>query len=454
MTLQTLLTLPLALDNGLGRTPPLTFSVWNFFGLHANESVVLETAAALEATGLRKLGYDTVTIDAGSLAGRDPVSSKLLVNLDRFPSGLRNLSDTLHAMNFKFGAYNDISGHTCGQGPHCGSLGHYELDAKTFAHDWQIDYLKVDFCGASLPGKPDPLCVPVEAKAQLAAWSALRDALNATGRPIYYSICPHALASGVGTNVPKDHLNYAPPAEWSEADRHGLANSILVEYENTMDGWVVDTSRSFGLIYNIDAMVAATNLSYSAPGSWNDADMLQICSYGKGTTQGDGMTLSEYRVHYTVWAILASPLILGTDVRPLARGEHPDCLQLLLNADIVAVNQDAAGLPPRLVSQAPPYGSAAATTLSITAQVFARPLSGGRLAVLLLNRATAPAKLEATWAELGLPAAATVNVYDVVARRAAGSATGAYSATVAPHDVSFVVLAPQPGGEPLHAGRR
>ena len=98
----------LALDNGLGRTPPLTFSVWNFFGLHANESVVLETAAALEATGLRKLGYDTVTIDAGSLAGRDPVSSKLLVNLDRFPSGLRNLSDTLHSMNFKFGAYNDI----------------------------------------------------------------------------------------------------------------------------------------------------------------------------------------------------------------------------------------------------------------------------------------------------------------------------------------------------------
>ena len=82
-----------------------------------------------------------------------------------------------------------------------------------------------------------------------------------------------------------------------------------------MDGWVVDTSRSFGLIYNIDAMVAATNLSYSAPGSWNDADMLQICSYGKGTTQGDGMSLSEYRVHYTVWAILTSPLILGTDVR-------------------------------------------------------------------------------------------------------------------------------------------
>ena len=72
MSMPVLLTLPLGLDNGLGRLPPLTFSVWNFFGLHANESVVLETAAALESTGLRKLGYDTVTIDAGSLAGRDP----------------------------------------------------------------------------------------------------------------------------------------------------------------------------------------------------------------------------------------------------------------------------------------------------------------------------------------------------------------------------------------------
>lgn len=172
--------------------------------------------------------------------------------------------------------------------------------------------------------------------------------------------------------------------------------------------------------------------------------MLQVCSYGKGRTPGTGMTLNEYRAHYSVWAILASPLILGTDLRTIDR-DHPDCLQLLLNADIVAVNQDKAALPPRLVYQVPPFGSAAATTLSITAQAFARPLSGGRLAVLLLNRGPAAATLAATWAQLGIPSGTKVDVYDVIKRVKAGAITegNVFSAEVPSHDVSFVVLAPQ-----------
>ena len=83
--------------------------------------------------------------------------------------------------------------------------------------------------------------------------------------------------------------------------------------------------------------------------------MLQVCGFGKGRTPGGGMSLAEYRAHYSVWAILASPLVLGTDLRSLA-SDHPDCLALLLNKDIVAVNQDAGGLPPRLVAQTPPFG--------------------------------------------------------------------------------------------------
>jgi alpha-galactosidase len=162
------------------------------------------------------------------------------------------------------------------------------------------------------------------------------------------------------------------------------------------------------------------------------------------------MRLSEYRVMYTVWSILASPLILGTDVRRLARGEHPDCLALLLNADIVAVNQDPAALPARLVAQLPPFGSANASTVNIEAQVLARPLSRGRLAVLLLNRGSQPTRLSVSWAQLGLPDAETVRVYDVVAQRDAGSAAGVYAADVPSHDVSFVVLRPVASGHSLH----
>jgi alpha-galactosidase len=162
------------------------------------------------------------------------------------------------------------------------------------------------------------------------------------------------------------------------------------------------------------------------------------------------MRLSEYRVMYTVWSILASPLILSTDVQRLARGEHPDCLAMLLNADIIAVNQDPAALPPRLVAQIPPFGSANASTVGIVMQVLARPLSRGRLAVLLLNRGSQPARLSVSWAQLGLPAAEKVGVYDVVARRQAGSAVGAYAADVPSHDVAFVVLRPAGSGHTLH----
>lgn len=444
------------LDNGLGLTPPLTYSVWNFFSIGANETHVLETASALESTGLKALGYDTIALDAGSIAFRDPVTDRLVASKHRFPSGLRALSDELHRRGFKFGGYTDLSGHTCGNGPNTGSLGRYELDANTFALDWQIDYLKVDFCGFRHGEHcaDDPRCVPVEAAQQFEHWSALRDAVNKTGRPIYLSICPHAVASGAGTEVPKDAVIYAPPPEWTRAERHNLANSLLVEYDNAFDAWLLreesDGTPGAGLIYNIDAMLQATRLDYSAPGSWNDGDMLQVCNYGDGHTPGHGMSLNEYRVMYTVWSILASPLILGTDLQRLARGEHPECLALLLNADIVAVNQDPAALPARLVAQLPPFDSANATTVGIIAQVLARPLSRGRLAVLLLNRSGQPARLSVSWAQLGLSAADKVGVYDVVAQRDAGSATGAYTADVPSHDVSFVVLRPADSGHSLH----
>ena len=133
-----------ALDNGLGLVPRLAFSTWNFFGTAANETSVHDIATALERTGLKALGYDTVSIDAGSV---DRDATGKLVASRHFPAGLRNLSDHLHASGFRFGAYSDISGHTCGNGPAAGSLGHYEQDAATFAHEWQVDYLKFDFCG-------------------------------------------------------------------------------------------------------------------------------------------------------------------------------------------------------------------------------------------------------------------------------------------------------------------
>ena len=115
------------------------------------------------------------------------------------------------------------------------------------------------------------------------------------------------------------------------------------------------------MIGDIDSMLQMTDLTYGVPGSWNDADMLQVCNYGKGRSPGSGMTLTEYRSHYSVWAVLGSPLILGNDLRTVGR-EHSDCLELILNAEIVAVNQDPAARPPALISQAAkPPGNRSAT---------------------------------------------------------------------------------------------
>lgn len=138
-----------------------------------------------------------------------------------------------------------------------------------------------------------------------------------------------------------------------------------------------------------------------------------------------------------MWAILASPLILGVDLRNIT-AEHPDCLAMLLNKDIVAVNQDKLAAPPRLVWQQPPL-SANLTSAEVKAQALARPLSNGRLAVLLLNRAATAQHLAVTWAELGL-APGSRAVYDVAKQKEAGTATGSWSATVASHGVSFIIL--------------
>ena len=531
---------------GAAVAPALGYSTWNFFGSDASEEIVLEIAAKLVSTGLADIGFAQVNLDAGAyLNERDVTTKRIVPDPHKFPNGLRYLSEKLHAMGLKFGVYTDISDHVCGsEGP--GSLGHYEQDAQQFALEWQVDYLKVDFCGwrngshgfaplnescatgalsrgydlrranmtvdeatawcfanVSCAGftteassseacsaahrtamrdirfktaesrpqgdpswshwmKPGAGRVSYEPAEQYTHWLALGDALNRTGRPIWYSICPHTPVEWAIDDLSRPTLAYSPPPTWGREQRSRLANSILVEYANTWDAWLCDPPPSKncgqvegGIVTNIDAMLQLTNVSDSGPASyWNDADMLVVCNYGRAThLPGSGMNLSEYRAHYSVWAILGSPLLISADLSSLEI-DHPDCLQLLLNADIVAVNQDAGGHPPRLVRQelrrppsrhAPPPASA-----DVLIQVFARPLGaepelssiGGEVAVLLLNRDRLTREIRVSWTELGvanssLPLAA----FDIIARQPLPDVvTGGYVARVEPHDVAFVRL--------------
>ena len=165
-------TLGAALNNGLGKTPLLWWSSWNYFGDDVNEQIILQTAQALVDTGLSRLGFTTVSIDGGYLLPERNATSHLVPDPAKFPRGIRPVADALHAMGLHLGAYTDISGKSCCTGP--GSLGHYAQDSATFATEWHVDFLKVDFCGA-YGGNGS---VPVEPKEQYAAWSALRDSIH------------------------------------------------------------------------------------------------------------------------------------------------------------------------------------------------------------------------------------------------------------------------------------
>lgn len=211
-----------------------------------------------------------------------------------------------------------------------------------------------------------------------------RDALNKTGRPIYYSICPKTKAPNTGTAVPYAGGDiYSPPLNWTEEDHRSLSNAWLVEYRNNVDNFgpdeqCTDAGAPCGFITNVDAVVQMNNMSFTTPGAWTDADMLQVCNFGH---LNGGMTMTEYRSHFSIWVMFASPLILSCDVRDIAT-KHPDCLDMIRNKEVLAVNQDPLGSAGRLVHQV------GTTTANISQQVFTRPLHDGSHAVLFFNRAT------------------------------------------------------------------
>jgi len=418
-------------------------------------------ADALVDTGLAALGFTQLNIDSGYLLRDRDARGVLQVDPSKFPHGMRSISDYLAVRGIGLGLYTDITNHTCGPdlgGP--GSWGHYAQDAASFA-EWNITYLKVDMCSAD---------IGIDPASQLLHWGQFRDALNATGHRIWYSICPHSHVPSTGPSAwwykgGKGYV-YAPPLSWTAADRRGLANSLLVEYTNLFDFWYsphwlsfencpgpeCNTSSPGGFLTNVDAMVQLTKPEFSGPGSWADGDMLQVCNFGEGGVhaggRGDGgMTIGEYRASLSVYAVMASPIIISADLRTLAR-RHPECLAMLkASNEVIAISQDPLGRPGRLVRQDTNASNqqAPATTTTITAQIWVRQLESGGVAAVLFNRAEHEVQLTLTWTAAGI--AGTYAVRDVWAKAELGIRVGSFTASVKPHEATVVRLRPLRGME-------
>jgi alpha-galactosidase len=372
---------------GLAPTPPMGWNSWNKFGCNVNEQMIEDMADAVVKSGMKDAGYTYINIDDCWQVSRD-ANANIVPDPQRFPHGMKAVGDYIHSLGLKFGVYSDAGTQTCAGRP--GGLGHEYQDALQYAA-WGVDYLKYDWCH-TLNTQSGP-----------ASYANIRAALDASGRPILLSICewgtnkPWLWGAEVGGNLWRTTGDIK--------DRWGGAEK-----------WPDGSCCSNGLLAIIDQQVGLQ--SYAGPGHWNDPDMLEV---GNG-----GMTDTEYRSHFSFWALLAAPLLAGNDLRDM----RPEIHDILTNKEVIAVDQDAAGREGERVWK------------NGDLEVWSKQLGDGSRAVILFNRGGSEKEITARWQDIGYPEHVTASVRDLWQHKDLGKMTGKFSAPVASHGVVMVMVKP------------
>jgi alpha-galactosidase len=343
-----------ALSNG-HPLPALGWSSWNTFQGAVSDALLREVADAIVSSGLRDAGMRFLNLDDGWAVGRLP-NGTIVPDPALFPDGIAPLAAYINGLGLSMGIYTARGSTTCMGRP--GSNNYEALDAQTYA-DWGISYLKEDSCGGATNGTV------------WEQYARMRDGLNATGRSIYFSITEalpytdgHPAMHCYGPNV----FTLFP---WLQQglDPTTLANSYLVEYCNNEPsfGSTAGFPTPGGLLSQLDSQALLTLDNLTVPGAFNDPDMLDVCNAG--------LTPTEWRSEFSLWSILASPLILGNDPRSMGA----DCIEVVTNRDVIAVDQDPLVIRGTLVYQwpdavwpnttgtAPPTSAPAAVPVAATA---------------------------------------------------------------------------------------
>jgi len=369
-------------DNGLARTPPMGWNSWNKYGCEINEQLIRKQADAMVASGMKAAGYRYIVIDDCWQIGRDSTGN-IVADPQRFPSGIGALANYIHANGLEFGIYSDAGDRTCQKRP--GSRGHEYQDAAQYAA-WGVDYLKFDWCHT-------------ESLDARSAYETMSDALRASGRPIVLSICEWGLHQ---------------PWLWGAAAGGNLWRTT----PDISDGWVGKARNLdwFGVLDILDLQVGLE--SYAGPGHWNDPDMLEV---GNG-----GMTLDQYRAHFSLWALLAAPLMAGNDLSSM----DPAIAQILTNRAVIAVDQDPLGVEGRRAAK------------DGDSEIWVRPLVGGSQAVVLLNRGDTRRMIRLTWDTLRLPRYVHADALDLWTNQRIQGATDALSFDVAATSAVMLRITP------------
>jgi len=368
-----------AWSNGLALTPPMGWNDWNAYGCNVSETLVKQTADKIVSSGLAAAGYQYVNIDDCWMQHSRDAAGNLQPDFGKFPDGISGTAAYVHSKGLKLGIYEDAGTQTCAGYP--GSLGHETQDARTFAA-WGVDYLKYDNCFNN---------GSTTTQQYIARYSAMRDALAATGRPIVYSICEW------GVNAP-----------WTWAGNVGhlwrTTGDIAPQFSSVLS--------IFHQNVGLDA--------YAGPGHWNDPDMLEV---------GNGMSSTEDRAHFSLWAEMAAPLLAGDNLVSASA----TTLSILGNRAVIAVDQDSLGVQGRLVSSSGGH------------DVLAKPLSNGDVSVVLFNENTTTATISTTVAAIGKSGASSYGLNDLWTG-ATSTTSGTISASVPGHGVVMYRVSGGTGG--------
>jgi alpha-galactosidase len=320
---------------GLALTPPMGWNSWNTFGVEINEAVVKDIADILVSSGMKAAGYEYLVVDDGWEALERDSSGNLVPDPVKFPGGMKALADYIHSKGLKFGIHNCAGTKTCNGFP--GGRGHEFQDARLYA-SWGVDYLKYDWCYHGTADSKE-------------TYKTMGDALFAAGRPVVYSLC-----------------------EWGDTKPWLWAQDIGHLWRTTgdiTDCFACQEVYSLGVKPILESQVGLEK--YAGPGHWNDPDMLEAGNAGLSTT--------ESRAHFSMWCMLAAPLMAGNDLRQM----KPEIVQILTNKGAIAIDQDPLGKQGYRFMDHPGK------------EIWVKELTGGDWAVCFFNDGDTDVPLRINW---------------------------------------------------------
>ena len=365
----------------LAPTPPMGWNSWNYFNCSINEEKIKRMADAMASNGMKEAGYQYIVIDDCWQISRDK-DGYIIADAAKFPSGIKALADYIHSKGLKFGIYSCGGRLTCQKRP--GGAGYEAKDAQRYA-EWGVDYLKYDWCNS-------------EGMTSQVQYSTMRDALYKAGRPIVFSLC-----------------------EWGSTHPWLWADTVGQLWRTTGD--IQDrfaTGHGVLKIFDEQSKIRTAN----KPNAWNDPDMLEVGNAG--------LTYTESKTHFTLWCMMAAPLIAGNNLHTM----KPDILQVLTNKNAIAVDQDKLGIPCFL------------WTKQNNIEAWIKPLADGSYAVCFLNRGIGAASIDFNWQQLATDPDykkaynidGNYTIFDIWNNKDLGTTQSSLKTSVKGHDALFVIL--------------